>query len=52
MVFKITSGNHINIQGQCDLDLKPHLLVITNHLVKIYENLMINSFQENKQKPL
>ena len=59
MIFKILiSGKSFNIQGHCDLELRPsdckssmgHLIVMTNHLVE-YRNLLINSFQENEQTP-
>ena len=57
MVFKMISRNHFDIQGHCDLDLKPsdhkinrgHLLV-KSKLQVIYEDLVINGFQENQWK--
>ena len=52
-------GSFLQKHAVSDIDLKfsdpkidrDHLLVMTNQLVK-YENLMINSFQENKREPL
>ena len=53
-VFKITSGNHSDIQCHRELDLWPtcpkinkdHLLVMTNSLVK-YQYVINNGFYEN-----
>ena len=54
MVFKRISENHFNVQGHCDLDLRPsdpeinrgHLLDIVNLHVK-YEDFVLNGFQDN-----
>jgi hypothetical protein len=50
IVYKITSGNNLDIYGTCDIDLwqsdpninRGHLQVMTNQYVE-YEEILINS---------
>ena len=52
------SGNHFDIQGNCDLGHRPsnpkineaYLLDMANLDVK-YENFVVNGFQDNQRKP-